>query len=157
MKKFFALAAIAAGAFSASSAFAYPFQDGGITAQDVAGVLQSKGYQAQVGTDNDGDPKISSSTDGVKFTVFFYGCNHTPRCTSITFQAGFHLEGGFSVTKINDWNKDKRFLKGWLDNVNDPYTEMDVDTEHGFTSQALATYIDDWAAGIPEFKNYIGF
>jgi hypothetical protein len=154
---FVGLAALAAGALVASSAGAYQIHDGGITAAEVAKVLQDKGYKAQVGVDDDGDPKVSSATDGTNFTVFFYGCNHTPRCSSITLQSAFHIDGGMTAARINDWNKDKRFLKGWLDNVNDPFVEMDLDVEHGFLTEGLANNLDTWAAILPQFKKFIGF
>jgi len=131
--------------------------EGGLTAREVAGVLQAKGYKAEVTTDDTGDLKVKSAADEVNFTVFFYGCNHTPRCTSVTFQAGFHVEGGLPLDKVNAWNRDKRFLKTWLDKVNDPYIEMDVDAAHGFSAEALAENIDTWVSGIPEYKSYIGF
>ena len=152
MRHNLSLAALAAGSLIASHAIA-----DGITAPDVAKVLQDKGYKAVVGVDSDGDPKVSSGAEGVNFTVFFYGCNHTQRCASLTFQAAFHIEGGLSSDKINGWNRDKRFLKGWLDKTNDPYCEMDVDAEHGVAAEALGSWIDNWVAGLPEFKTYVGF
>ncbi|MFI4936263.1 MAG: YbjN domain-containing protein [Caulobacterales bacterium] len=157
MKHFIGLAALAAGAFLATSAMAFKVTDGGITAQEVAQVLQDKGYKAEVTTDDEGDPKVKSATDGTNFTIFFYGCNHGPRCASVTFQAAFHVEGGLTAERINDWNKDKRFLKGWLDKVNDPFVEMDLDVEHGFLTEGLANNVDTWAAMLPEFKKFIGF
>jgi hypothetical protein len=157
MKLVFALAAVAAGALLATQAQAYQIKDGGISAQEVAMVLQSKGYAAAVGVDDDGDPKVTSAADGTRFTIFFYGCKHTERCSSLTFQSAFHIEGGMTLERINAWNKDKRFLKGWLDNVNDPYVEMDLDVEHGFLTEGLANNIDTWTAWLPEFKKYIGF
>jgi len=129
----------------------------GVTPEWVAGVLHAKGYKAVIGVDNDGDPKVSSAADGTNFTIFFYGCHGTRRCESLTFQAGFDLDDGFSATKINAWNKDKRFLKAWLDDENDPYVEMDLDVEHGSTSANLADYVDTWSTILPNFKRYIGF
>ena len=156
MKVLLGLAGLAACAAVATIAKAGPIE-GGVTAGQVASVLQQKGYKADVGTDDDGDPKVKSAAEGVNFTVFFYGCNHTTHCTSVTFQAGFHVDGGVALDKVNGWNRDKRFLKTWLDKVNDPYIEMDVDADHGFTTESLAEYVDTWASGIPEFKSYIGF
>ncbi len=151
-----AIGALAASALAAAPASAFPIENG-ITAVQVAHVLQAKGYKADIGVDDDGDPRVKSAADGTPFTVFFYGCNGGPRCTSLTFQAGFHIDGGLTTAKINDWNHEKRFIKGWLDNTNDPYGEMDVDTEAGFTTEALGNYLDLWVAQLPAFKQYIGF
>jgi hypothetical protein len=157
MKSMFGLAALAAVAFLASQAQAMRIPEAGISADEVAQVLQAKGYKAEVSKDNEGDPKVTSAADGSNFTVFFYGCEHTARCTSLTLQSGFHLEGGMTMDRINAWNKDNRFLKGWLDNVNDPYVEMDIAVGHGFLTETLASNIDTWAALLPDFKKYIGF
>jgi hypothetical protein len=156
MNKIVGVASLVAGLALASAALAYPIR-GGITAPEVAKVLQDKGYKAEVGVDDDGDPKVTSAAEGVKFTVFFYGCNHTPHCTSLTFQAGFHIEGGLTAEKINAWNRDKRFLKGWLDKTNDPYGELDIDAGEGFTTEALAAYADTWDSYLSEFKTFIGY
>ena len=156
MKTMTAVVSVTAVLAMAQSALAYPIH-GGITAPVVAKVLQDKGYKAEVGVDDEGDPKVTSMAEGVKFTVFFYGCNHTPRCSSLTFQAGFHIEGGLTAEKMNGWNRDKRFLKGWLDKTNDPYGEMDVDAGEGFTTESLANYVDTWDSSLAEFKTYIGY
>jgi hypothetical protein len=156
MKWLIALPALAMAFTLAGAASAEPL-DGGVSAKDVARVLQDKGYKAVIGVDDTGDPQITSAAEGVNFTVFFYGCNHGPRCTSLTFQAGFHINGGLTPEKINGWNRDKRWLKGWLDNTNDPFCDMDIDAEQGFSTELLGAYIDTWDEMIPAFKTYIGF
>ena len=157
MKTAVAVLVLAAGALLGSRAMAFQIKDGGISAQEVAQVLQDKGYRAEIGKDDTGDPKVKSATDGTNFTIFFYGCNHTDRCSSIEFQSGFHLPSGFTLAKINDWNKAKRFGRAYIDAENDPYVEMDLDVEHGFLTEGLANNVDTWAAIIPVFKKYIGF
>jgi hypothetical protein len=37
----------------------------------------------------------------------------------------------------------------------DPFVEMDIDFEHGATSEAIANYVDTWAAVLPAFKTFI--
>ena len=128
-----------------------------ITAQEVARALEARGHTATVTTDDDGDPKVTSAVDGVHLSVFFYGCDHTTRCASITFQSAFHVEGGEPTEKINGWNRDKRFLKTWLDKVNDPYCEMDVDAEDGLTPAQLVSYVSLWETSLAEYKGALGF
>ncbi|HUO11807.1 MAG TPA: YbjN domain-containing protein [Caulobacteraceae bacterium] len=156
IKQLIGLSALVFAASTALPAAAVPLE-GGLTATQVARVLQDKGYKAVIGVDDTGDPKVTSAAEGVNFTIFFYGCNHGPRCTSLTFQAGFHIDGGLTAEKINGWNRDKRWLKGWLDNTNDPFCDMDIDAEHGFSSELLDSYIDTWAEMLPAFKSYIGY
>ena|SRR5450432_4591381 len=128
-----------------------------ITAPEVARALEARGHHATVGRDDDGDPKVTSSVDGVHLAVFFYGCNHTTRCSSITFQSAFHVDGGVPLTKVNGWNRDKRFLKTWLDKVNDPYCEMDVDGDLGLTASQLQSAVMLWESHLAEYKGYMDF
>jgi hypothetical protein len=146
-----------AATFAALSAAASPFPDGGITADQVAGVLRDKGYASDIGKDDQGDPRIKSAVDGGAFYIYFYGCNGGPRCTGIQFEAAFHLKGGMPLAKINDWNKTHRWGRAYLDEVMDPYVEMDVDAEHGFTSEALGANLDTWNTLLPSFKKFIGW
>jgi len=155
-------AAVLVGSASQAKTFpsrraAPPPPAAGVTPEWVASVLHASGFKAVIGVDNDGDPKVTSATDGTNFTIFFYGCHGTRRCESLTFQAGFDLDHGMDVAKVNSWNKDKRFLKAWLDDENDPYVEMDIDVEHGSSDSNLAGYLSTWADILPKFKRYIDF
>jgi hypothetical protein len=151
MGKLLGLAAVLAVTLGALPAHA------GITAQEVARALEAKGRHATVGVDDDGDPKVTTTVDDVHLSVFFYGCDHTTRCTSITFQSAFHVDGGVPLEKVNSWNRDKRFLKTWLDKVNDPYCEMDVDAEEGLTPAQLVNAVTLWESHLAEYKGAMGF
>ena len=128
-----------------------------ISPQEVARALEAKDHPAKIGIDDDGDPKVTSTIDDVHLTVFFYGCDHGQTCQSITFQSAFHVDGGVPLDKINGWNRDKRFLKTWLDKVNDPYCEMDVDAEAGLTPTQLVNYVGLWESHLAEYKGAMGF
>ncbi len=156
-KKLVALSVAAAFLAASSSADAYPVPDGGITAQEVASVMQAKGFVADIDKDADGDPRIKSATDGGSFYVYFYGCHGGPRCSAIQFESAFHLKDGMTLVQINQWNKSHRFGRAYLDDVMDPYVEMDLDVEHGFLTEGLANNLDTWIALLPDFKKFIGW
>ena len=130
--------------------------DGGVTAQEVASVLQEKGYKAQVTKDKDGDPLIRSATGGNDFLVLYYECKGKPRCGSIQFYAGFKKQG-ISPARIAEWNATKRFGRAYLDADSDPRVEMDVDVEHGATTEAIANDMERWATVMTEFTKFIGW
>ena len=148
-------AAILAGGFTATAAQARPLTDGGVTVGEVADALSSKGYKADISKDGTGDPLIKSAAEGVNFQILFYGCDAVKRCTSLLFTAGWDLSKGFSMTKINDWNFNKRFGRASLDGDNDPFLRMDEDYEHGAPSEAIGNDLDRWDATIAGFKTYI--
>lgn len=142
-------ALLAAGAVQAS-----PLTDGGATAQEIAKVLQDKGYKAQIGEDQDGDPTISSAADGSNFQVYFFGCK-AGRCNSIQFHAAYDLANGMALERINTWNRTKRFGRAFLDDVQDPFVQMDVDLEHGSTTESVSNNLDTWLQVQRAFRTYI--
>ena len=138
------------------AALAGPLPDGGVTVQEVARILQSKGFQAEVTTDKDGDPLIRSIYENAKFSVYFYECGGKPRCKSIQFAAGFGLNGTITASRVADWNRTKRFGRVYQDSDNDPWIEMDLDVEHGATTEAMLNNLDRWLLVMREFRKFIG-
>jgi len=129
--------------------------DGGVTAAEVAAVMQAKGLKAEIAKDKDGDPMIVSGVDGTTFRVLFYGCKSTSRCAAIQFATGIDLPDGLTLETINDWNRKNRFGRAYLDEEMDPYLQMDMDLEHGATTEAVGANLDTWAVVLPAFKAYI--
>jgi hypothetical protein len=139
---------------SQDSAVARSLPDGGVTAQEVAGVLKAKGYQAEITTDQDGDPKINSISEGAKFGVWFYECAKGPRCHSIQFAAGF-TQTDLAASRIEEWNRTKRFGRAYFSRQSNPWVEMDVDLEHGANTEALANDLDRWILVLSTFRKFI--
>jgi hypothetical protein len=144
----------AAAMLAASFVQAAPLPIGGVTAEEVATALRDKGYRAEIGEDEEGDPQVSSALDGSNFTIWFYNCT-SGRCVSIQFVSGFDLDDGMSYQQINTWNSEHRFGRGYLDDEMDPFVEYDVDFEVGGTTEAIGNAIDVWAAVLPAFKRFI--
>lgn len=138
-----------------AAAAAAPLQDGGVTIQDIADVMRSKGYPATLTTDRDGDPLIHSETIGIKFDVYFYECNAQKRCQSIQFYTNWAINT-VNPTQIGEWNRTKRFGRAYLDRNQHPAVEMDVDLEHGATVPAIANDFERWVLVMKTFRKYIG-
>lgn len=149
------MALAAALGLAATGARAATYPEAGITARDVAAVLQAKGYQAEVVKDGTGDPMVRSAVDGTKYRVVFYDCDKTGRCGALEFLVGFDLENGMALARLNKWNRDQRFGHAYLDDENDPYIQLDLNADNGFTSESLGGYVETWASLVPHFKRYI--
>jgi hypothetical protein len=135
---------------------AAPLPDGGVTSAEVAAILQRAGYKAEITKDQYGDPLVRSASSGVNFSVYFYTCQKTPRCTSIQFYAGFQ-KPGISDNRVAEWNRTTRFGKAYLDKDGDPRLEMDMDVQHGATTEAIANDLDRWVAVLAAFTKNIGW
>jgi len=130
-----------------------------MTAQDENAILramQDFGLVATMGEDGGGDPKISSRVSDTKFSVYFYGCENNQNCASIMFKAGYDLNDGITAMKINEWNRDKRFAKAYIDDEGDPFLEMDVNMAlDGMGGENFADNLDWWRLLVEDFEDFI--
>ncbi len=154
----FPLAALVAAILTASvvtPALAGPLADGGVTAAEVSKILQDKGYRAELGRAGDGTPKIVTSTEGSTATVFFYTCGKGERCTSIQFFSGFTVDNKLTPAQMNKWNANHRFGRAYLDDEGQANIEMDLDVEHGYTTEAIVNNLDTWNLILSKFKAFL--
>lgn len=123
----------------------------------VASFLEDYGLRVTRDTDSTGDPLLSSRIEGTNFKVYFYGCEEFP-CDSIQFSSGFDLAQPLSAMMINEWNRDKRFGKAYLDDEGDPYIELDVNLDmDGVGGRNFDDTIDLWRVVLSEFRTYINW
>lgn len=121
----------------------------------ITSLLQAKGYKAELIEGSDAD-YIRTSDSGVPITIFFLNCAKGKRgCTTLQFYTGFS-DVKTTLQKINDWNRDQRWARAYLDKTNDPVIEMDVNMDFGGTSNELfydnlATFIGT----IPLFRDHL--
>lgn len=145
------------------SGFMHPAlaQGGNVDASDaavLAGVLQDLGYRAMLSTDSSGDPLIRSSADGSEFSIFFYGCSSGQACKAIQFSKGYDMATGMSLEQVNEWNREYRFGKVYLDDEADPFIEMDVNLDFGGVAREnFADTFDWWLVTTREFEAFIGW
>jgi len=126
--------------------------------QSVVTALQGAGYAASLETDKIGDPMITSGVSGTKFQIFFYNCTEHKECATVQFHSGYDLETSPSLEAINEWNRTQRFGRAYLDKVNDPILEMDIDLDDGGISPLL--FIDNvefWTSVLDKFEKHIGY
>ncbi len=123
---------------------------GGLTADEVVAWLQAAGYKAQIVKDSDGKSHVSSATDGVNFGVYMFDCK-ADRCGSFQFSAGWATHGKFDVSRMNEWNRDNRWARGYFDKENDPWLEYDIDLTPGGTYELLNDELATWNALVPRF------
>lgn len=135
----------------------------GAVAQDVvtavpevlAQLVRDEGYNAKLGIDGTGDPKIEGRVGRTEYTIFFYGCESGKNCTSVTFSAGYNLADGMADAAVNDWHRRKRFTKVYLDDERDPFLQMDVNLDRGVTAANFRDTFDLWRLLVEDFEEHI--
>lgn len=146
----------AALAFAAGPAFAKPLR-GGVPMETVARILRDKGYQATLGVDDEGDPKITSSAEGVEFEVLCYPNNTRANlCASIQFSTVFNLADGTSYARINEWNRGRRYGQAWVDEEMDPFLDMSIELERGASTELIEENLIIWAELMEKWKEHFG-
>ncbi|HTZ36936.1 MAG TPA: YbjN domain-containing protein [Stellaceae bacterium] len=157
MKSGVAAAAIATilALAAATPAPAKDLPKAGMTVDDVVGWLQGAGYQAKLVTDKNGRKTVTTAAEGTEFHVGFYDCKDE-RCGSIQFYAGFDTKGALNPKRINEWNRQKRWGRAYVDDINDPWIEMDVDLTPGGTYELLNDEFATWRSTLSGFKQFIG-
>jgi hypothetical protein len=127
-----------------------------ITASDPDVILNfARGFGgARLSEDDTGDPMIDGRIEGTRYVILFYGCENGADCSEIQFSAGW---SGYSVSveTLNAWNRDYRFGKAYLDKEGDPLLQMDVNLEHGISSDNLDSTFEWWAAVLNDFTKKV--
>ncbi|HZU91590.1 MAG TPA: YbjN domain-containing protein [Stellaceae bacterium] len=141
-------------AVGATATSAKDLPAGGLTVEEVAQWLQADGYQAKIVTEKNGAKTITSSSGGVNFHIGFYDCR-SERCASLQFFAGFDTHGALNPVKMNEWNHTKRWARGYVDQVDDPWIEMDVDLSPGGTYDILNDEFAIWRNVLGDFSRFI--
>jgi hypothetical protein len=121
----------------------------------IAALLQDKGYKAELVEEKDG-PMIHTGASGVKFTIFFMNCAEAKDCRTVQFYAGFTDMGDVSLARVNEWNKQHRFGRGYIDDEKDPVIEMDVDLDHkGIPAENFLEYLDVFSSLAPKYREFV--
>ena len=131
-----------------------------VSAEDpssLVAIIQTLGFQARLDTDNVGDPMIRSSAGGVDFNITFYGCTKNRRCQSLRFASGYDLADGTTLEVLDDWNEEQRFASAYLDDEDDPWLQMDLNTAGGITQTNFAKNFELWQSMMAEFEEHIDF
>jgi Putative bacterial sensory transduction regulator len=116
-----------------------------VTADNPEKILEiARGFgSAEMETDSDGSPRIRARMDGTLYTVFFYGCEDGKDCTTIQFWM-FTDAPPNALVVVNDWNRDRRFGKAYIDKDGDVVIEMDVNLLGGVSAKNLDDTFDWW-------------
>lgn len=123
----------------------------------IAAVLKTRGLPTELRQPEDGNPFIKSAFDDMPFLIALMNCNDDRQdCKTVQFYFGFNDRKGFSLEKLNEWNRTKRFARAYRDDENDPVLVMDVDTDKGGVPQAVFNEnLDVWLNQMQLYRRYV--
>jgi len=154
LRTVFAAAAMAWALLAAGAAASRDLPSGGVTRQDVAAWLQRQGQTATIHADSAGEIIVTSSSGGVNWDIYFYRCT-AGRCTDIQYAAGWTEIASMSLDKVNQWNRDKRYIRAYFGPKNAVWGEYDVVLSPGGSWEQLDASLRDWISAVQRFKTYI--
>jgi hypothetical protein len=129
---------------------------GGMTVGEVVKWLQDAGYQARLYPLKNGGNAVASGSDGYTWKIYMFDCNSDGRCGSFQFSMGLSTKGAFNTAKMNDWSRDNRWARAYVDSVNDPWLEYDVDLTPGGTYELLNDEFATWRTSVKHFHELLG-
>lgn len=146
----FASAAVLALTLVSSAAIAKDLPANGMTIKEMAAWLQSAGYKAEIQT-IDGRKIILSGAEGSDFRIYPEDCKGE-RCSSLQFAVGFDTKGALTVNKINEWNRQNRWVRAYIDTTNNSWLEFDVDLAPGGSYENLNDEFALWRTQLTNFR-----
>ena len=72
----------------------------------------------------------------------------------IRLYAAFDV-GRVTLSRINEWNRRRRFSSAYLDRDNDPVLQADLDFEGGVTGETILRFIAIFTQSVEEFAQHI--
>ncbi len=120
---------------------------------DPAAILDiAKGFgSARMGSDDNGDPMISGRIEGVKYMIYFYGCENHDNCKSLQFSTGY--TDPLTADQANAWNRKYRWVKAYS---GDGSTfKMDVSFAGGVTRANLEEQFSNWGSMSDNIKDFL--
>ena len=127
-------------------------------ATSVANFFLEEGIEPSVEEDNTGDPKINVDYYGTDFSIFYYGCTNGQNCDSIQFFSGYRTDGGVRISKVNEWNANKRYAFAYISEEGNARIEHDVFLGSvGMDPNDFAKLLGLWVRAQKEFEEHIGW
>jgi hypothetical protein len=127
-----------------------------VTQEQLGEVLQSSGYRTEHRIDQNGAPLIASATGGISFNLRLGNRAAAPLegFLDFTYITVIKIEGEFTLERINDWNKSKRFSR--LHRVDDFLVlDMDVVVAGGVTERHFRATLELWDRILQELMAWL--
>lgn len=127
--------------------------------EQIGSILRAAEYPVELKSDKEGLPYIQSSKDERSFRIYFYDCDEgirLERCLSVQFYAAFTIGRPFPADRMNEWNRTRRFARGYIDHEQDPTIEMDVNlAADGMPSRLFKDTLDLWTEVFRSFDDFV--
>ncbi len=126
-----------------------------VSAKEPEKILEiAKGFGIAHLEDVNKNPVIIGRIQGKKYAISFHGCNSSGKdCDDILFTAPW--SGESSLERVNNWNREKRFGRAYIDTDGDPALDMAVNIDYGVTTKNIEDTFDWWSKAMSRFEEQV--
>jgi len=128
--------------------------------RSIVALLQKEGYRAKFIAEPGKRPRIESAANGANFDIYLQNCKDNRDCQDVMFSASYNKrkEDPVTIEKMNEYNRDNRWARGYIDKDGDPVIEYDVlFTNQVVDEKAFSEAVAIWSDVQAAFHKIIGF
>lgn len=143
------------------AAYAKPVPAGKVSTanpRSIVALLQKDGYRAKLVTDDATRPYIESATAGATFYIYLQNCKEVAECQDVMFRSSYDREedSPVKIDKINEFNRDNRWARAYLDKDQAPVIEYDVlFTDQLVDEKMFREALEIWDSVLTDFHKTI--
>ena len=151
------LAVVIAACAVAVPAMTWAWPQEGLKAEDVADWLKHQHLDAEFdnGRTSATPTIVRSQVDGTPFAIYLYDCRKD-RCASLQYEASFSNTENISLARLNNWNRQSRYIRAYLDRSGRVIGEYDLDIAPGMGGKGLDHSLRRWRSALARFKQFVG-
>ena len=131
----------------------------GLPIADMVTWLNSKGAQVSPLQRTGDQAYVTVQDSGLTWVLFFYSCQ-ADVCGDVQFSA-FFANPGITIDKVNDWNREQRFLKAYFDTETSgekvATVQFDAVLFPALGVDQLGDYAQLWTSLLAGFATHIGY
>jgi len=131
-----------------------------LEAEQMIAALESAGAtDLEETTDDQGDPMINASYEGISFAVLFYNCRDRG-CEWGQFRASFErsdLSHREMLDIVNEWNTEWVFGKAYVNEEQDLLLEQPFVVQGGVSQKNLNHNTDEWLIALKRYAETLGW
>mgnify|MGYP005609176595 FL=1 len=127
----------------------------GITPGEMEALLKAGSYRYER-VEGGGRLYFHLPLAGLRAVLFLQDCREGS-CESLLLYAGFSTDNPPSLERVNEWNREKRFSRAYLDEEGDPVLEADLDLAGGVADGAIRAFLDLFEENLRAFAAWIGW
>ena len=101
-----------------------------------------------------GAPVIRVHGHSVEYSIDLYNCRNGESCWDVRFSARWP-DAVTPLQFINDWNREARYGKAFLDSDSHPNLTMDLEIVYGTDRRKLESIFDHWSSSLNDFTQEI--